>query len=193
MNIELTQKERDFLSEFAEKQYEGAHDNVGTATPIHVVERREKVFVYSEYGDDWQCEDLQYQIFGDFNAMLGALIRDGKELPAYEDVEYTDEETTNGVWIDSEKAYCEAFGINAVRGQVITIYRPVAFFLIRDEAVRYMEGYQAHNCEDCRVYTYGLGYSNYGDLPIFRNLLLKMGETLNAENAHKNNMSPKTE
>lgn len=33
MNIELTKRERDFLTEFAKKQHDGAKDNVGTMTP----------------------------------------------------------------------------------------------------------------------------------------------------------------
>ena len=102
ISIELNTRELKFLAEFAEKQYEGAEDNVGTRTPIHVVERKEEYFSH----------------------------------------------------------------------------RPVAFFLIRDEALRYRDGYQAHNCGDCRIYTYGLGYSNNGDLPVFRELLMKLGKQL---------------
>jgi hypothetical protein len=43
--FEITEQEKKFLAEFAEKQYEGAEDNLGTATPIHIVERAEKIFV----------------------------------------------------------------------------------------------------------------------------------------------------
>ena len=48
--FEITEQEKKFLAEFAEKQYEGAEDNLGTATPIHIVERAEKDFV--EDGSD---------------------------------------------------------------------------------------------------------------------------------------------
>ena len=68
--------------------------------------------------------------------------------------------------------------IEARFGREVISYTPVAFFLIRDEAVRYKDGYQKHNCADCRIYTYGLGYSNNGDLPVFRNLLMRMGQDL---------------
>jgi len=107
--------------------------------------------------------------------MLEDLRKTGKELPPYDEVEYED---VNEVWISSEEDYCEAYGINARSGQIIDTYRPVAFFLIRDEAVRYKDGYQKHNCDKCRIYTYGLGYSNDGDLPVFRELLMKIGKQL---------------
>lgn len=40
---------------------------------------------------------------------------------------------------------------------------------------------EKHNCENCRVYTRGLGYSNNGDLPVFRALLMRMGEMIAVE------------
>lgn len=174
VSLELTEKEATLLAEFAAKQYEGSEDNVGTRTPIHVVERKEQYFSQGD-GDEWLCEDTEYEIYKTFEEMLKDLRRLGKELPPYDDIRWED---VNDVWIDDEEAYCEAYGINAQRGHSIDTYRPVAFFLIRDEAVRYRNGYQAHNCKDCRIYTYGLGYSNNGDLPVFRELLMKMGRQL---------------
>lgn len=174
VSLELTEKETAFLAEFATKQYEGADDNLGTRTPIHVVERREQYFSTGD-GSEWICEDNEYKLYPNFDAMIEDLQKEGRELPAYEDVEYED---VNDIWISSEEDYCEAYGINARSGQIIDTYRPVAFFLIRDEALRYRDGYQAHNCKDCRIYTYGLGYSNNGDLPVFRELLMKLGKQL---------------
>lgn len=180
MNIELTEREAKLLAEFAAKQYEGAKGNVGTRTPIHIVERREQFFSAGD-GDEWMCEDNDYKLYPDFDAMIEDLRKGGKELPPYDEVEYED---VNDVWISSTEDYCEAYGVNAQSGRIIDTYRPVAFFLIRDEAVRYKDGYQSHNCEDCRIYTYGLGYSNNGDLPVFRELLMRMGKELNGkENA----------
>ena len=57
MNIELTEIEKIFLTDFANFQHDGARDNVGTATPIHVVERLTKRWVPCEDGDDWIIED----------------------------------------------------------------------------------------------------------------------------------------
>jgi len=174
VSIELTEQEARFLAEFAEKQYEGAEGNVGTRTPIHVVERKEQYFSQGD-GDEWLCEDNDYKIYKDLDAMIEDLRESGKEIPPYDEVGYED---VNDVWITDGESYCEAYGINAQRGRSIDTYRPVAFFLIRDEAVRYKNGYQAHNCGDCRIYTYGLGYSNNGDLPVFREMLMKLGRQL---------------
>lgn len=38
LEIELTKQQKDFLKEFAEKQYPGANDNVCTGNAIHAVE-----------------------------------------------------------------------------------------------------------------------------------------------------------
>lgn len=177
INIELTEQEAKYLAEFAEKQYEGADANLGTRTPIHVVERKEEYFSQGD-GSEWLCEDTEYEVYKTFDEMLEDLRKTGKELPPYDEVEYGD---VNDVWISDEESYCEAYGIHAQRGTIIDTYRPVAFFLIRDEALKYRDGYQAHNCEKCRIYTYGLGYSNNGDLPVFRELLMKMGRQIAQE------------
>jgi len=181
MNIELNEREAKLLAEFAAKQYEGAKDNIGTRTPIHVVERLEKYFAAGD-GDEWLCEDKEYKLYPDFESMIEDMRKDGAELPKYSEVEY---EEVNDTTIFSEEDYCEAYGIHAKKGQIIKTYRPIAFFFIRDEAVRYKDGYQSHNCENCRIYTYGLGYSNKGDLPVFRELLMRMGKQLNEQEETK--------
>ena len=184
MNIELTEKEKQMLSDFAAKQYDGAKDNIGTMTPIHVVEHIHKEYVDSDVGEVWILDDdYDYKTFDSFDEMIDFIKKDsGETLPEYNDVEFENVETDDGeIFIEDEKAYCKAFGIDAFKCSVVEYTEPVAFFFIRDEAVRYKNEYQAHNCKDCRIYTYGLGYSNNGDLPIFRNLLMRMGEMLNKE------------
>lgn len=185
MNIELTEHEQQMLAMFAKKQYDGAKDNIGTMTPIHVVERIRKQYVESNEGDAWLWSDgYDYtKYFDSFDEMLEHEREfSGRDLPEYSEVEYEDVETPNGeIWIDDEIAYCKAYDIQAYKCYSIEYTEPVAFFFIRDEAVKYKDGYQAHNCEDCRIYTYGLGYSNNGDLPIFRALLMRMGEQINKE------------
>lgn len=180
MNIELTSREKDMLAEFAKKQYDGAKDNIGTMTPIHVVERIRKEYVESEEGEAWLWTDYnEWKTFDSFDEMLDYAKKATKEnYPPYDEVEYED---VNDIWIDSEKSYCKAFNINAYPCKVVQYTEPVAFFFIRDEAIKYKDGYQAHNCDNCRTYTYGLGYSNNGDLPVFRALLMRMGEIINAE------------
>lgn len=182
MNLELTDKERKFLAEFAEKQYEGAKSNVGTCTPIHVVERIEKDFVEDASDEVWVDADNEYEAYESFEDLVDARRQRGEKIPDYDDVEY---ETVGDVWINGRADYCKAYQINAYSGRYVTHTRPVAFFLIRDEAVRYRNGYQAHNCHDCRIFTYGLGYANNGDLPVFRELLMKMGKAVLQESTQE--------
>lgn len=188
MNIELTEREKQMLSIFAEKQCEGAKDNIGTVTPIHVVERVRTEYVDTPNGDTWiWTNDYEYKAFDNFDDMVAYIREQTKEdYPEYGDIEYKDV-TKNGeeIWIESEEAYCHAFGIEAFRAIAVQYTEPVAFFFIRDEAVKYMTDYQKHNCRNCRIYTYGLGYSNKGDLPVFRALLMRMGESINADNEAK--------
>ena len=185
MNIELTSREKELLATFAEKQYNGAKDNVGTMTPIHVVERIRTEYTESPDGDAWMWTDgdCEFRAFDYFDDMVAyAKEQTGKDYPPYDEVEYEDVEKDDGetVWISEEADYLEAFGIKAFKVKAFQYTEPVAFFFIRDEAVRYKEGYQKHNCgADCQIYTYGLGYDNKGDLPIFRALLMRMGEMIN--------------
>lgn len=186
MNIKLTQRERDFLTEFAKKQHDGAKDNLGTMTPIHVVERIRTEYVNNPDGDAWiWTDDYECKAFDDFDDMVAyAREQTKKDYPEYRDVEYEDVvKDGEEIWVESEEAYCRAFGIKAYRVTAVQYAEPVAFFFIRDEAVKYMTDYQKHNCENCRVYTRGLGYSNYGDFPVFRALLMRMGEMITAEDS----------
>ncbi|MBO5008588.1 MAG: hypothetical protein J6D26_07115 [Clostridia bacterium] len=175
--FEFNEQEKKFLKEFYEKQHSGAKDNVGTMTPIHVVERIRKEYVESEEGDAWLwTDDYEWKTFDNFDEMLNhARKATKKEYPPYEEVEY---EEVDDIWIESEKTYCKAYGIKAYPCKMVQYTEPVAFFFILDEAKRYKNDYQSHNCRDCRIYTYSMGYSNYGDLPVFRELLLKMGKRL---------------
>lgn len=94
--------------EFAEKQHEGAKDNIGTRTPIHVVERIRKEYVESEEGDAWLWTDnYDWKTFDSFDEMLDHARKAAKkEYPPYEEVKY---EEVDDIWIESEKTYCKAF------------------------------------------------------------------------------------
>ena len=179
MWIELKDKERKYLIEFAQKQHDCAKDNVGTRTPIHLVERMTRHFVEDGSDEAWLDADNEYAEYDSFGELIEARNKNGDELPSYEDVVFED---INDVWICDYKSYCEAHGINAISGRHIETYQPVAFFLIRDEAKRYRDDYQKHNCQDCRIFTYSLGYANKGDFPVFRALLMDLGKQLIAEN-----------
>ena len=184
MDIKLTEREEKFLREFYEKQKDGAKDNVGTREAIHVVEREERVFVPTKEDIEvWIDAEDEYEEYESFEALIEARRREcgADELPELCEVLY---ERINDVFICDINDYAEAFNIKGFySGRYVYRYTPVAFFFIRDEAVRYMTDYQAHNCDNCRIYTYGLGYSNYGDLPCFRELLMKMGKELAEEMA----------
>ena len=169
INIDLTDNEIAFLKQFASLQYEGAVDNLATRTPIHVVERKEETCVECSDGDVWFDDETEMS-FDSFTDLIAS-----KELPDYEDVEYT---KINGITIYNYSNYCEAFQINARCYKTVHSYRPIAFFFTLSEAKRYMNGYQKHNCDNCRIYTYGLGYSNNGDMPVFRNFLMNIGNKL---------------
>ncbi len=56
-------------------------------------------------------------------------------------------------------------------------YVPVAYFLTRAEAEKYIQ-YQGHNLTEPTVYTYYTGYNNMGDLTELKALLLEIGKTL---------------
>lgn len=184
LTIKLNDDEIKFLKMFAQNQYDGAKDNIGTRDAIHVVERRHRCFVYEEHGSVWIDRDNDYTAYNSFDELIKARIDLGEKLPLYDTVEY---ETINNIWIDSPEEYCRAFNVTASPGRYIDSYHPVAFFFVLEEAKRYKDDYQSHNCNDCRIYTYSLGYANSGDMPAFRKLLLNMGSMLNNMEALQNN------
>lgn len=173
--LKFSEQEEKLLKEFYEKQHSGAKDNVGTRDAIHVVERVVKQFVPVPDEGNWYYDGKCYYSFDD---LIDALREDTPDLPDYDDVKY---EEVNGTEIWSRADYIKAFDITAYEGRIVESHQPVAFFFILDEAKRYKNDYQSHNCSNCRIYTYSLGYSNYGDLPVFREMLLKMGKELLGE------------
>ncbi len=176
LTIKLSDVEISFLKMFAQNQYDGAKDNVGTRDAIHIVERRNRNFMYDEYGDIWIDRDNDYTAYNSFDEMIQARIDRGENLPLYKTVEY---EWVNDILIDSPRKYCRAYNVSASPARYIDTYHPVAFFFVLEEAKRYMNDYQSHNCTNCKIYTHSLGYANNGDMPVFRRLLLKMGCLLN--------------
>ena len=175
ITIELTEKQENFLKEFAAKQYDGAKDNVGTRTPIHVVERKEDIFIENENGNCFLLCQGKSEIYESFE-LLQQKIRENNNNPTFEAVKNS---YFNDFFICNYLDYFDALGLDIKIGEVEHRYEPIAYFFILDEARRYMNEYQSHNCENCRIYTRGLGYSNYGDMPVFRNLLFTMGKQLN--------------
>jgi len=155
--LKFSEQEEKFLKEFYEKQHSGAKDNVGTRDAIHVVERVVEEFVPVPGEGEWYYDGKCY--YG-FDSLLEALRKEKPDLPEYDEVVY-EEVNSREIWEDID--YIKAFDIEAYEGKIVRSYRPVAYFFILDEAKRYKNEYQAHNCSDCRIYTSSLGYSNYGD------------------------------
>ena len=74
--------------------------------------------------------------------------------------------------------YFQAYGVNFfTMAWVEEYWEDVAFFFVRDEAVKYTK-YQSHNLHHPRVFSHHLGYANQGDLPHFYELLMKMSNQL---------------
>lgn len=118
MNIELTEKERKFLAEFAAKQYEGADANLGTATPIHVVERIEKEFVQDGSEAVWVDADSdEYYQYKSLDDLIKARQKLGEGLSNYEDVKY--KANIGDVFVGSPSAYCQAYNVNVYSGRYI--------------------------------------------------------------------------
>lgn len=186
LTIDITDKQVEFLKKFAEKQGPGAADNLFTYKPIHIVQKMEYTYIpYSyELENDLSLYsneniDLVYVTDGEYNySDRKELVRDeyecaGKEKPTDEIFEeFKDYDDLN---------FFSHFELDVDIFFRVGYYVNVAFFLIREEAQRYIE-YQSHNLpKKTRIYTYGPGYANYGEYEHFYDLLMNMGMQLNKE------------
>jgi hypothetical protein len=174
MNITLTEKEIEYLKNYA-KVFDEERKRDITCDPVVAVEVEDRVPTKNCYSDGFE-----YIIFdGDYSSF------DTKdELTEYlkEYYDYRNEKILKLFgeleWDDSVKLHDD---IELRKGYYIKKYRPVAFFLTRYEADRYVE-YQSHNLNNPRVFTYSAGYANYGEIPTIIKLLKRMGEELLNEN-----------
>lgn len=200
IEVELTDTQEKFLKLFAEKQYDGAEDNLYTCNAIHAVETYQPYYIpyhedlFDYLGDlplifttdsdheswhDSEVETLQDWFEG----------RDEKppiDIVPFQDLQYKDIETPDGnkIFVMSYDDYFKAYGIKWYTAAWLQDnYEPVAFFFILSEAKRYIE-YQRHNLRKPRTYTYSSGYANCGEFDHFRDLLLSMGEKLIKEEAN---------
>lgn len=194
MNINLTEQEIKFLKDFASKQYDGAEDNICTHTPIHVVENRVSIIVDPEYNYDaieYIFNEVVFKTFEELRDSVLKYIIDNysDSLNTIDNIDSDDTEVaieTLGNIFKNIKDYdylnywltINDFDDVEIHEHFIKyIWQPIAFFFIRDEAKRYLQ-YQKHNLNNPRIYTYALGYSNHGDMPVFRELLMKLGQKL---------------
>ena len=169
MNINLTEKEIEFLKQYA-RVYEEERSLDCTRDPVVVVEDIEELVSADGYGDKtvyvWN-EETYYSL---------------------DEVET--ELKDNGFSKNAIEAFCDDLDFygECANGEIqkyeITIrYRPIAYFLTRAEADKYVK-YQSHNLREPRVYTRSCGYSNNGDLQCLYQLLLRIGRQLNHNDAN---------
>lgn len=201
MNINLTEKEKDFLRQYAEV-FEEERKKDATVDPIVLVETRIKDYTNPCYGYDG--EEFELEIDGlriSENTEINSLESLEEEIRNYFEEEINenkdDEDLEESLKEDLEECIDEMlscfeysaedeftydscnfnFKIYIKEHYYKYEYKPVAYFLTRKEADKYVE-YQSHNLCYPRVFTAYAGYRNYGDYPILIALLKRMGEEL---------------
>lgn len=201
MKINLTEKEKDFLKQYAEV-FEEERKKDATVDPIVLVETRVKDYTNPCYGYDG--EEFELEINGlrisentEINSLesLEELIRNYFEEDLQnlydedltkEDYEEELEECIDEIISCFEYSAEDEFTYDSCNFNFkIYIkehyykyeYKPVAYFLTRKEADKYVQ-YQSHNLCYPRVFTAYAGYRNYGDYPVLIALLKRMGEEI---------------
>lgn len=164
MNIQLTEREAQFLKQYAEV-YESERKLDGTANPIVVVEVQQDIPTDADYGYDkvtyvWDTESYD----------------DEDELEEVLKENYFTSEARDEIFAELEETG-EALNGDIRKIPVNIIWVPVAYFLTRAEAQKYCQ-YQKHNLKNPRVYSRYVGYGNNGDLDCLMQLLLRMGKEL---------------
>lgn len=164
MNIQLTDREAQFLKQYAEV-YESERKLDSTANPIVVVEVQQDIPADTDYGYDkvtyvWDMEGY------DGEDELEAELKEHDFSLQEREAIFTELEETG-----------EALGGSIQRVFVNILWVPAAYFLTRSEAEKYCQ-YQKHNLKNPRVYSRYVGYRNNGDLDCLMGLLLRMGKEL---------------
>lgn len=187
IEIELTNAQEKYLKNFYKNHKEGAHDNLCTYMPIHVVEEIRYTYIPYKFGiEDYSvnghiafyetgAEHMYHSIDDLTNDWNDNVDEDYKILP-FKEVEG---KTINEIYILDEEDYINAYQIENIEVvYAIASYAPVAFFFIREEAIKYLQ-YQSHNLTKPRVFSYSPGYRNNGEYEHFYSLLQNIGEQLN--------------
>ncbi|KLU66736.1 hypothetical protein DEAC_c14040 [Desulfosporosinus acididurans] len=195
ITINLTDEQEKFLKLFSKNHYPGAHDNVCTPQPIHVVQSYNPSYVpfgedTAEYydSDDLRfCWDSEYGMWfkSDIEAIKGWYDYHNEECPIpiepFSQLEFEEIEDVTGqeVQILDYKDYFKAYGIEWIAmAWELEDWKDIAYFFILEEAKRYMD-YQSHNLKKPRTYTLHGGYSNKGEYHHFWQLLYDIGKELN--------------
>ena len=177
ITLELTKREAEIAKLFFTNQQEGCKDNIHTAFPtIHVVESPEALPAAEDLGDE-----ERYVIFGGGDTYVFHTFKEAIE--AVKEEHDLDKEITENDFDCEDKIhlseYCSDFDEEdlIVLMPVHIVFHPVAFFMVRLEAERYMQ-YQSHNLpKGTRIYTYyAPGHGGEGDMIQVASILTKIGK-----------------
>lgn len=163
MIISLTSKEKEFLRQYALKfDQERAVDI--TADPIVVVENERLVVTERGHEDKiiYSWDEKDYDTLEELKEDL-------------EENDFSESEILHIMTDLEDRGH--ALGMEIKELHVLASREPVAYFLTREEAFKYVN-YQKHNLASPRVYTRSVGHNNGGDLACLMKLLLKMGNIL---------------
>ena len=169
MNIQLTDREAQFLKQYAEV-YESERKLDSTANPIVVVEVQEEVPADTDYGYDKIAYVWDTESYDGEDELKEELKEHDFSLKEIDEI-FTELEETG-----------EALGGSIQRVCVNILWAPAAYFLTRAEAEKYCQ-YQKHNLKNPRVYTRSAGYRNRGDMACLMELLLRMGREISESEA----------
>lgn len=194
IDIELTEEQVKYLKQFAAKQYEGATDNVLTAKPLHLVQTQEKQYIYDGGGngclDDVYINTDEYET-SPFETARDIVLKYGKYKNEEDVLDFDDAfiaEEINGYVINDLEDYLAAYDVpdnvieNIETCSVDIRWRTVAYFFIRENALEYCNK-QSHNLNNPRVYSVYRGYGNEAEYEPFFDLLMAIGEKLNADDS----------
>ncbi len=176
ITLQVTLQQEKWLKHFAEFQKEGAHDNLGTFKPIHLVQTRDERFIF----DDGECGDetawFDCREGNDYRTPEDLLIAYGiTDFIPYENALYDE---VNEEIISNEDDYFRAYGINSIKKVSVEYnWRTVSYHFTLQSAKDYIQ-YQSHNLKRPRTYTVAPGYANKGDYEPFFDFLMAAGTSL---------------
>lgn len=183
--MDINDRCKELLIKFYKNHRSGSEDNCCTNRPVFLVQVKEYDYVpYNDelfdLNDEWEVCYIDYDYDNCIYTSEIEAIKEHYELIGEECsrdiISYKEyEEKRLGYSYKDYFKYYNIEDIDVFHRKYIWVTK--AYFLIREEAVRYQE-YQKHNLGISRVYADSYGYSNYGEWQEFYDLLLSLGEEL---------------
>lgn len=182
--LDITEEQAKYLKQFAENQHEGAHDNLGTHKPLHIVQTQvthivhdggesgTKAYLYSWNEDRVfkSPEELVHAVLPELSSKWK-----GRDITPYEQALALGHIDNDSSCVTDEESYFLAYGIEDV--QIVSLVHDwgnVSYHFTLAEAKKYKED-QWYNLNNPRTYTVGPGYSNYGDYEPLWDTLMQAG------------------